>query len=107
MLAFMGQGDSCPLSAAVVCHPGLNSLSDVKACKIPTSWVVAEVDTFFPPNRANEVEAILKEKGIPYEIRHYPGGFVISVADSRYRSWLWCSSELGRGDGQKGFRRCF
>lgn len=73
MMTLIGKGSDTPLKAAVICHPGPCSLNDVKACKIPTSWVMAEVDVFFPPKTADEAEAILKRSGLDYEMKRYPG----------------------------------
>lgn len=73
------------LESAVICHPGLISLSSVKHIKSPTSWVCAEEDSNFPRKMRLKAEAIFverKNKGgsVLYEFVDYKGtvhGFAI------------------------------
>ncbi|KAF9465781.1 hypothetical protein BDZ94DRAFT_1253152 [Collybia nuda] len=50
-------GSTDLIHTAVVCHPGRFTLDQVKAIKIPTSWVCAQEDMFFSDSFRNKVEA--------------------------------------------------
>ncbi|KAJ7741425.1 dienelactone hydrolase endo-1,3,1,4-beta-D-glucanase [Mycena maculata] len=77
--------------SAVVCHPGPFSIDQLKASKVPTSWVCAEDDMYFKPEKRLEAEAVFAErKGkdtfVDYEFKEYKGtthGFA-SRTDLRY-----------------------
>ncbi|KAJ6595711.1 dienelactone hydrolase endo-1,3,1,4-beta-D-glucanase [Mycena vulgaris] len=66
------------IQSAVVCHPAPFSTDQLKTTKVPTSWVFAEDDMFFKPEKRLEVEAVFSErKGkdtfIDYECKDYKG----------------------------------
>ncbi|KAJ7073540.1 dienelactone hydrolase endo-1,3,1,4-beta-D-glucanase [Mycena belliarum] len=66
------------LQSAVVCHPAPFSTEQLKAIKIPTSWVFAEDDIFFKPAKRLEAEAVFAARKdtpsfIDYECRDYKG----------------------------------
>ncbi|KAJ3480923.1 hypothetical protein NLJ89_g12250 [Agrocybe chaxingu] len=66
------------LDSLVICHPGPSTLDDVKAIKVPTAWVCAEEDEYFPESRRNETEAVFaarkdKEDFVDYELKVYKG----------------------------------
>ncbi|KAJ6612648.1 dienelactone hydrolase endo-1,3,1,4-beta-D-glucanase [Mycena sp. CBHHK59/15] len=66
------------IQSAVVCHPAPFSTAQLKALKVPTSWVFAEDDMFFPQSKRLEVEADLagrkgKNTFIEHEFKEYKG----------------------------------
>ncbi|KAG8862733.1 hypothetical protein FRB96_000743 [Tulasnella sp. 330] len=69
-------------TSCVIAHPGPVATEAAKGFKVPSSWVMAEEDHYFPPTKRNEVEAILraKEPGLTCEFVDHPGtchGFAI------------------------------
>ncbi|KAJ7664285.1 dienelactone hydrolase endo-1,3,1,4-beta-D-glucanase [Mycena rosella] len=71
-------GATDAIQSAVVCHPAPFSTEQLKATRVPTSWVFAEDDMFFKPEKRLEVEAVFAErKGKPtfvdYECQDYKG----------------------------------
>ncbi|THH08892.1 hypothetical protein EW145_g2391 [Phellinidium pouzarii] len=87
--------------SAVIAHPGRCTTDQIRAMKIPTSWLCAEEDRSFDPLRA-EAEAIFaarKEKSdfIDYEFRDYKGtvhGFAVRP-------------ELSIPEAKEGFEKSF
>jgi len=66
------------VDSVVICHPGPFTINQVKAIKIPTAWVCAEEDTFFPDSLRLAAEAVYAERKdkasyIDYELRVYKG----------------------------------
>ncbi|KAJ7512633.1 Alpha/Beta hydrolase protein [Mycena galericulata] len=66
------------IQSAVVCHPAPFSTAQFKAIKAPTSWVFAEDDLYFKPEKRLEVEAVFAERKdkdtfVDYECRDYKG----------------------------------
>jgi len=66
------------VNSVVICHPGSFSINQVKAIKVPTAWVCAEEDMFFPESLRLASEAVFaerkdKENYIDYELKVYKG----------------------------------
>ena len=71
-------GDGKHVDSAVVCHPGTTSLAQIKAVKVPVSWVCAEEDMTFDKKIRNDAEAVFaarkdKPDFVEYEFKDYPG----------------------------------
>ncbi|PPQ72819.1 hypothetical protein CVT24_012895 [Panaeolus cyanescens] len=71
-------GSSDKIQSIVICHPGRFTLDEVKAIKIPTAWVCAEDDMFFPDSLRDQSEAVFaarkgKDHYNEYEFQHYKG----------------------------------
>ncbi|KAJ7126070.1 dienelactone hydrolase endo-1,3,1,4-beta-D-glucanase [Mycena epipterygia] len=69
-------GATGAIQSAVVCHPGPFSIAQLKTSTVPTSWVCAEDDAYFKPEKRLEAEAIFAErKGkdtfVDYEFKEY------------------------------------
>jgi len=64
------------VNSVVVAHPGTFTLDQVKAIKVPASWVCAEEDMFFPDSLRTQSEAELagrKANFVEYEFKEYKG----------------------------------
>jgi len=62
----------------VIAHPGNITLDQIKAIKVPVSWVCAEDDMSFKKLLRNEAEAAFaackdKPEFVPYEFKDYKG----------------------------------
>ncbi|KAJ7485426.1 dienelactone hydrolase endo-1,3,1,4-beta-D-glucanase [Mycena latifolia] len=71
-------GATDAIQSAVVCHPAPFSTDQLKALKVPTSWVFAEDDIFFKPEKRLEVGAVFAERKdkdtfVDYECKDYKG----------------------------------
>ncbi len=71
-LEFATTGD---LAAAVMCHPSLINMAQVKKVKTPTSWALAEVDQMVSEKFAQEIRQYLttERKDLDFEMKTYPG----------------------------------
>ncbi|THG94999.1 hypothetical protein EW026_g6571 [Hermanssonia centrifuga] len=72
----LGQTDL--VNSLVICHPGGCTVAQIKAIKVPTSWVCAESDMTFKPPLRNQAEAVFaarkeKEDYVDYEFKDYRG----------------------------------
>ncbi|KAG7443073.1 alpha/beta-hydrolase [Guyanagaster necrorhizus] len=59
----------------VVCHPAKFSMDELKAIKVPSSWVCAEDDMIFGHDFRLKAEAAMagRKDGVAYEFRDYKG----------------------------------
>ncbi|KAK0431542.1 dienelactone hydrolase endo-1,3,1,4-beta-D-glucanase [Desarmillaria tabescens] len=59
----------------VICHPGRFSIDELKAIKVPSSWVCAEDDMIVNHDFRLKAEAAMAERkdGVVYEFRDYKG----------------------------------
>ncbi|KAK0221939.1 dienelactone hydrolase endo-1-3,1,4-beta-D-glucanase [Armillaria fumosa] len=59
----------------VICHPAKFSMDELKAIKVPSSWVCAEDDMIISHDLRLKAEAAMAERkdGIAYEFRDYKG----------------------------------
>ncbi|KAJ3693723.1 hypothetical protein LUZ60_009203 [Juncus effusus] len=66
------KGDS--INAAVILHPGLITLDDIKEVKCPISILGAEIDHISPPELVKQFEAILSTQNmVDYFVKIFPG----------------------------------
>ena len=65
-----------PQADAVVSWYGVppDEAGDTRTIKAPLQGHFALNDQFFPPERVDALEALLKEGGVPYEFHHYAAG---------------------------------
>jgi len=66
------------VNSIVICHPGAFTIDQVKSIKVPTAWVCAEEDLFFPESLRMASEAVFAERKdkadyIDYELKVYKG----------------------------------
>ncbi|KAF8817127.1 alpha/beta-hydrolase [Phlegmacium glaucopus] len=66
------------VNSIVICHPGRFTIDQVKAINIPTAWICAEEDMFFPDSLRLASEAVFaerkdKENYVDYELKVYNG----------------------------------
>ncbi|KAF6759166.1 dienelactone hydrolase endo-1,3,1,4-beta-D-glucanase [Ephemerocybe angulata] len=66
------------INSVVICHPSSFTIDEVRAIKVPSSWVCPEVDIFLAHQVRLDAEATLATKketdpSIEYEFKDYPG----------------------------------
>jgi len=66
------------VDTAVIVHPGMFSMDEIKAIKIPTAWACAEDDMIFGVKKRTETEAVFtarkgKDDYVEYEFVDYKG----------------------------------
>ncbi|PPQ76098.1 hypothetical protein CVT26_004605 [Gymnopilus dilepis] len=71
-------GSTDLVDSVVIAHPGRFTMDQVKAIKVPTAWVCAEDDMFFPDTLRNQAEAVFKAREgkdnfVEYEFKEYKG----------------------------------
>ncbi|KAF9473996.1 dienelactone hydrolase endo-1,3,1,4-beta-D-glucanase [Pholiota conissans] len=71
-------GSTNMVNSIIIAHPGKFTLDQVKAIKVPTSWICAEDDMFFPDALRDQSEAEFasrknKDNFVDYEFKIYKG----------------------------------
>ncbi|KAF4621841.1 hypothetical protein D9613_012100 [Agrocybe pediades] len=71
-------GSTGLVDSVVIAHPGRFTLDEVKAIKVPASWVCAQEDYFFPDSLRHQAEAeFARRKGkgnwVEYEFKEWKG----------------------------------
>jgi len=71
-------GSRSIVDALVICHPGPITMDEIRAIKVPVSWVCAEDDFTFSTSQQNEAESIFSGREgendwVDYDLRVYEG----------------------------------